>query len=154
VRIALALLSVTIFALPAAGSTPGARILFNETHGPGYDIVETDAGATSYLNLTPGDQTSYASDQDGSWSPDGSRIVFSSHRDSNVSTEIYVMDANGSNQRRLTTDGPNGVQNSSPEIFDIDPVWSPLGDAIAYVKSVHSAKDIWLMRPEGATSTA
>jgi hypothetical protein len=60
------------------------------------------------------------------------------------------MNADGSSQRRLTTDGPNGVQNSSPEIFDLDPVWSPLGDAIAYVKSVHSAKDIWLMRPDGS----
>jgi Tol biopolymer transport system component len=151
VRAALAIAAVAlVVVLPAAGSTPGARILFNETHGPGYDIVETDADATNYLNLTPGDQTSYASDQDGSWSPDGSRIVFSSHRDSNVSTEIYVMDADGSNQRRLTTDGPNGVQNSSPEIFDLDPVSSPLGGAIAYVKSVHSAKDIWLMRPDGS----
>ena len=38
-----------------------------------------------------------------SWSPDGERIVFSSTRDGNG--EIYMMDANGGNQRRLTKHG-------------------------------------------------
>ena len=36
-----------------------------------------------------------------SWSPDGERIAFSSYRD-NEWGEIYVMDADGDNQRRLT----------------------------------------------------
>ncbi|MBP7791964.1 MAG: PD40 domain-containing protein, partial [Candidatus Goldbacteria bacterium] len=34
------------------------------------------------------------------WSPDGSKIAFESYRDGN--REIYVMDANGSNQVNLT----------------------------------------------------
>jgi TolB protein len=34
------------------------------------------------------------------WSPDGSRIAFTSRRDGN--DELYVMDADGSNQTRLT----------------------------------------------------
>ena len=34
------------------------------------------------------------------WSPDGSRIAFTSARDGNF--EIYVMDADGSNPTRLT----------------------------------------------------
>jgi Tol biopolymer transport system component len=149
-RAALAIAAVAlVVVLPAGGSTPSARILFDEPHGSSFDLVEIDADATNYLDLTPGDQTFYAGDQDGSWSPDGSRILFTSHRDSNVSTEIYVMSADGSNQRRLTNDGPNGVQNSSPEIFDSDPVWSPDGNEIAYVKKVGQAKNVWLMRPDG-----
>ncbi len=40
------------------------------------------------------------------WSPDGSKIAFESYRDGQA--EIYVMDANGANQRRLTwADGPD-----------------------------------------------
>jgi Tol biopolymer transport system component len=34
------------------------------------------------------------------WSPDSQSIVFDSERDGN--REIYVMDANGKNQRRVT----------------------------------------------------
>src|SRR5947209_7411291 len=104
------LLLALVFALPAAGATPAARILFDQPAGSQLDVVETDADATSYLDLTPGQDTFYAGDQDASWSPDGSRIVFTSHRDSNVSTEIYVMNADGSDQLRLTHDGPEGVQ--------------------------------------------
>jgi Tol biopolymer transport system component len=36
------------------------------------------------------------------WSPDGTRIAFSSDKDGNW--EIYVMNADGSNQTRLTDD--------------------------------------------------
>jgi TolB protein len=145
-----ALLVGLLFVLPAAASTPGARILFEEQHGSSTDLVEVDADATGYLNLTPGDQTFFVSDSEGSWSPDGSRVAFTSHRDSNVSTEIYVMNADGSSQQRLTHDGPEGVQNSSTETFDSNPLWSPAGNAIAYLKSVRSAVDVWLMRPDGS----
>ncbi|MCK5246231.1 PD40 domain-containing protein, partial [Candidatus Bipolaricaulota bacterium] len=46
-----------------------------------------------------------------SWSMDGSRIVFQSSRDGN--SEIYIMNANGSFQQRLTND---------PE-WDLHPIW-------------------------------
>ena len=41
-----------------------------------------------------------AFDQDPSWSPDGTKIAFTSGRDGNG--DIYVMNADGSNQTRLT----------------------------------------------------
>lgn len=47
------------------------------------------------------------------WSPDGTRIAFSSNRDGNF--EIYLMDADGSNQTRLTN-------NSAT---DTNPDWGP-----------------------------
>lgn len=41
-----------------------------------------------------------ASDSGIAWSPDGTRIAFSSNRDGNY--EIYAMNADGSGQTRLT----------------------------------------------------
>ena len=98
-----------VFAVSASGSTPSAQILFTAAAGTSTDIVTLDADATSYRNLTPGQAAFYVADSDGSWSPDGSKIAFTSHRDSNVGSEVYVMNADGSNQRRLTHDGPDGV---------------------------------------------
>jgi Tol biopolymer transport system component len=49
-----------------------------------------------------------------SWSPDGSKVVFTSTRDGN--SEIYVMNADGTGQTRLT--------NSAAS--DYAPSWGPL----------------------------
>lgn len=56
---------------------------------------------------------SSANNYDPWWSSDGQRIVFASDRDGNL--EIYVMNADGSNQTRLT---------NTPE-DDWGPVWLP-----------------------------
>ena len=45
-----------------------------------------------------------AYDADPSWSPDGRKIAFVSHRDGSYG--IYVMNADGSGQRRLAQRSP------------------------------------------------
>jgi Tol biopolymer transport system component/DNA-binding winged helix-turn-helix (wHTH) protein len=57
---------------------------------------------------------------DPSFSPDGKQIVFASNRDKNAN--IYVMQTDGSNVRRLTDD----------QFFDNFPVFSPDGTQIAF----------------------
>jgi TolB protein len=52
-------------------------------------------------------------DEDPAWSPDGSQFVFQSNRDGNF--EIYIMNADGTGQQRLTT-SPAG---------DYWPAWGP-----------------------------
>jgi len=59
-------------------------------------------------------------DHSPSWSPDGRRIAFTSDRDGNF--EIYVMDADGNNQIRLTNDTAG----------DFSPTWSPGSRRIAF----------------------
>jgi Tol biopolymer transport system component len=75
---------------------------------------------------------------------DGTRIAFDSHRDSNVSNEIYVMNADGSDQRRMTHSSAQGVYNSLP-------LWSPRGDLIAVEQIVNGEQvDLWTIRPDGS----
>ncbi len=73
-----------------------------------------------------------------SWSPDGSKIAFSSDRDAN--TEIYIMNTDGSGIVRLT-DHPAS---------DMEPAWSPDGKLIAFSSNRDGESEIYLLEVEGA----
>ena len=63
-----------------------------------------------------------SNDGQPTWSPDGKKLAFTSSRDLNG--EIYVMNADGSDQRRVTF---------SKLINDTAPVWSPDGRRLAFM---------------------
>ena len=54
-----------------------------------------------------------AADTAPAWSPDGTKILFTSLRDDGTTPALYVMNANGSNPTRLTT-GSDGVWRTLP----------------------------------------
>ena len=82
-----------------------------------------------------------SSDYNPSWSPDGKRIAFTSFRNGRK-WDIYVMDADGDNQRRLTNH-PDG---------DWNPSWSPDGKRIAFVsnRTRDLNPDIYVMDADGS----
>jgi TolB protein len=72
------------------------------------------------------------------WSPDGKRIAFDA-----VEGEIYVIAADGSGLRRLTSG------------YDIFPTWSPDGRQIAFMRQLplggrESRLDIYVMAADGS----
>ena len=92
------------------------EIVFNKISENGNDLWKMNSDC-EYTQLT---DTAAAGEGDGAWSPDGRKIAFVSERDGN--SEIYVMNADGSGQTRLTFhDGE-----------DRFPTWSPDGRYIAF----------------------
>lgn len=99
----------------------GSKIAFSSDRDGGtHDIFVMDADGANPENLTdnPG-----ANDAEPAVSPDGTRIAFSSDRDGtpcgncdfwDTHSDIWVMDADGSNQTNLT---------SSPDTHEEDPAW-------------------------------
>lgn len=88
-----------------------------DMQGPGYAVYVVGADGTGLRNLTPG----ATEDVQPNWSPDGKEIAFSSTRDGHL--DIYLMSADGSNPRRLTTTPGGGHYGS---------VFSPDGQWIAF----------------------
>jgi Tol biopolymer transport system component len=72
------------------------------------------------------------------WSPNGKQIAFNSRRDGVF--QIYVMNADGSDQTRLTTDGT----------ADFIPTWSPNGTHIAFMQLLGETDfEIFAMHADG-----
>ena len=82
-----------------------------------------------------------ADDRAATYSPDGSQLAFDSTRDG--TTRVYVMDADGSDVRRLTDGGD-----------DWGATWSPDGRWIAYrswVGTFEPDPQIWVMAADGSS---
>jgi TolB protein len=73
------------------------------------------------------------------FSPDGTRIAFTSTRDGSGNSEIYVMNRDGSNVRRLT----------NHPAADTTPTWSPSGAQIAFTSDRSSGPQIYIMNADG-----
>jgi TolB protein len=77
-------------------------------------------------------------DTDPAWSPDGKTIAFARYTGSGA---IWLIDADGSNERQLTTPRGEG---------DIQPDWSPDGRWIAFSRATGPFRhDIFVVRPDG-----
>jgi TolB protein len=81
---------------------------------------------------------------DPAWSPDGTRIAFTTFRSG--AQEVWVMNADGSNEVKLTTTPAGGGS--------LNPAWSPDGRLIAFARvegynTPGYTADIWLINADG-----
>ena len=74
----------------------------------------------------------------GDWSPDGEWLVFTEYGKDG----LFLRNPNGVNRIELTA-GP-----------DTDPVWSPKGDRIAFLRSDDGARDVYVLRPTNSDNWA
>ena len=116
----------------ASWSPDGTKIAFQSLRsGMFYQVYSMNVDGSNQVNLS----NSGASDGQPSWSPDGRKIAFASDRDHAGYASIYVMNADGSGQTRLTWgDAP---------FRDEQPVWSPDGTRLAFTSTRDSVIESW-----------
>lgn len=105
----------------------------NREGNPGVFSVDMPDLTFKQLSLSTGVDTHPA------YSPDGSRIAFTTNRDGN--SEIYIMNADGSNQFNLT---------NSPSSEDLYPAWSSDGQWIVFTSNRDGNQEIYKIRTDAS----
>jgi Tol biopolymer transport system component len=155
---ALAAISLGVLATgvsPALGAFPGdnGKIAFARFGDDGEpDIWTMSPDGSNQVNLTA---SSEGEDFGPNWRADGKKIAFTSDRETPTNPtvpdiggpdfEIFVMDADGSNQRQITF---NALDDEAPG-------WSPDGKRIVFERDFDPVRgqldfDIFTMRANGA----
>ncbi len=163
VAASLAVLVIASVAGPTSATFPGrnGRLVFMRPDDNGvFQIWTANPDLTHQVQLTQG------LDWDGwmpSWSPDGTRIAFSSHHDDPDPTDqteiedVYTMRADGTDIRKLTDSrGFSGMPSWSPDgrwlVYEADRGDYPQGMGIYRIRSDGSGGPRRITRlPDGST---
>ena len=130
-------------------SPDGRRIAFTSNRDGNFEIYVMNADGSGQTRLTDNPAVDrYPSWTQGTPTPAAttvaqthSRIVFSSNRDGN--SEIYVMNADGSGQTRLTISPGD----------DTEPNWSPDRRRIVFSSNRDGNWEIYVMNADGTEQT-
>ncbi len=101
-----------------APTTP--KILFTSTRDGNYEVYMMNPDGSEQVNLTQ----HRAGDLSAVWSPTGDKILFVSDRQGTRVRDLYLMDPDGSNVRRVFKKKAKGWRHS--------PAWSTDGKQFAY----------------------
>jgi Tol biopolymer transport system component len=115
------------------------RIAFSGGPPHAEDVFVVDANGAGFARVT----SDPAADFDPTWSPDGTRIAYRHQPGDDLTTDIYVIDTDGSAARDLTRN--DGVP-------DWGPSWSPDGKRIVWNSGRNHPGTFrgYLMKPDGS----
>ena len=188
--LAVPVLVVALAVTGCGGEESSPDIAFVSSRDGQYAIYTMSADGDGQRRLSEvddeqgGERASPFFQIDPAWSPDATRIAFTSGRTG--SSDVFVMNADGTDSKRLTStkqndthptwsedgesiafardgdiwvmdaDGSNARRISDIFAEETDPAWSPDGELIAYVRRTPGTaiQNVWTMRPDGSERRA
>jgi hypothetical protein len=114
-------------------SHDGRKIAFAAGQGNNSQIYSANIDGSGQLRLT----NNAFSEWGPTWSPDNSKIVFTSNRQGDTNL-LYIMNADGSNQRSLSSTSA------------MKAVWSSDGTKISFVSDRDGNAEVYIMNVDGS----
>lgn len=114
-----------------------------------YQLFLVDRETGKYRRLTNEPEAAF---RDPSFSPDGKRIVYvykKKRADRAEIEEMYVMNADGSNRRKLTAYPPNDPLGKDPGYKVGPPHWNAKYNFITYQSNQGGKQSIYAVTPDG-----
>ena len=135
---------VGVIANHPSPSPSGQDLVFSaDFEGPASLWISSLDGSRLRKISRPSNTSIANTDMEPAWSPDGRLIAYRSLTGESESSDIWIVQANGTYPLKLTA---NGASNSSP-------AWSPDGRKIAFVSNKNGSNDIWIMNADGTQPT-
>jgi Tol biopolymer transport system component len=130
-------------------SADGTKIVFRsngdltDNADRNYEIVtmNIDGSGIYQVTSTTGPPHNPHDNYEPAWSPDGTKIAFSSHRTSPTFRQIFTINPDGTGETMLT--------DPSDYVERLNPAWSPDGTKIAFTWTLGYG-DIYVMNPDGS----
>jgi Tol biopolymer transport system component len=113
----------------------------NRQGGSKIFVMDPDGGNVRRFDVS----APHLSQQEGAWSPDGTRMAFVAQRDPPVgNTELYIATPDGNFQRVTTYWGR-----------DVSPSWSPDGTRLAWTRGPSAFRaEVWTVNADGSNARA
>jgi Tol biopolymer transport system component len=139
---------VTVASALARASSPGSngRIFYASDGSGSYNIWSVDADGSVPTQLTTRSSNAEGAERP-SVSADGSKAAYMQFDDvsQSNSSQIWIMNGNGSAQTQLTTTGDN--------VLNFEPGISPDGSKVVFQRVSTGSYDIWIMNANGSGQT-
>jgi Domain of unknown function (DUF5050)/WD40-like Beta Propeller Repeat len=124
-------------------------LLFTDGQSFSYDIFTINADGSDLKRVTTFSE--YGNDGRGSvgspsWSPNGEKIAFTVY--TGKRSEIYTMQADGSNQQKIATGQTNAVNVGHGNIY-----WSHNASKLLFTTTSNNGTQIWAMNADGSNQT-
>jgi dipeptidyl aminopeptidase/acylaminoacyl peptidase len=126
--------------IPASAPKEESLLAFTSRQNGNYEIYTVRSDGNDVRNIT----NHSASDVNPAWSPDGKRIAFQSDRNSEYYSQIFLMEADGSNVVLLTTDKGNHQLPLNFYGSNTNP-WSPDGSKLLFLRQGMSEGE-WILQ--------
>jgi len=133
------------FDIPGDYSPDGSQIVFGRyspDDGQGLALYIVNANGTGLHKLIT---EIFQPVNDGSWSPQGNRIVFSRHVTASVPGSIWVINSDGTDLHQINVRG----LNCGKSVGCHEPQWSPDGTRIIFAANTAHGTFVYTMNADG-----